>query len=95
MRAFYIGAHKIIDAALFDDYLAKTMPIIERCGGRYLTKAGTHEILEGDWSPNRVVIVEFPDVASVKRWYAAPDYQPLIAMRRRAATDIMIVIEGR
>jgi uncharacterized protein (DUF1330 family) len=65
MPAYYIGEHKISDAALFDDYLAKVVPMVERFGGRYLTKAGSHEILEGDWKPNRVVIIEFPDIASI------------------------------
>jgi uncharacterized protein (DUF1330 family) len=66
MPAYYIGEHKISNVALFDDYLAKVMPMVERFGGRYLTKAGSHEILEGDWKPNRVVIIEFPDIASIK-----------------------------
>jgi len=62
MPAYYIGEHKIIDAAVFEEYLAKVMPMIERFGGRYLTKPGTHEVLEGDWKPNRVVIIEFSGI---------------------------------
>jgi len=92
--AFGTGEHKISNVALFDDYLAKVVPMVERFGGRYLTKAGSHEILEGDWRPNRVVIIEFPDIASIKNWYRAPEYQPLIALRRSAATDVMIILEG-
>jgi uncharacterized protein (DUF1330 family) len=44
--------------------------------------------------PARVVIIEFPDIASIKNWYRAPEYQPLIALRRSAATDVMIMVEG-
>ncbi len=47
MTAFYIGQHEIDDEAAFADYLKQTMPFIEKHGGRYLTKAGTHEMLEG------------------------------------------------
>jgi uncharacterized protein (DUF1330 family) len=94
MPAYYIGEHIVTNPMVFNDYLAKAVPMIERFGGRYLTKPGTHEILEGDWKPNRVVIVEFPDIASIKAWYRAPEYQPLIAMRQDAATDVMIAIEG-
>jgi uncharacterized protein (DUF1330 family) len=95
MPAYYIGEHIVTNPAVFNDYLAKVVPMIERFGGRYLTKPGTHEILEGDWKPNRVVIVEFPDMASIRAWYGAPEYQPLIAMRQGAATDVMIMLEGR
>jgi uncharacterized protein (DUF1330 family) len=94
MTAYYIGEHRIKNAAVFEEYLVKVMPMIERCGGRYLTKTGTHEILEGDWQPNRVVIVEFPDMASIRKWYRMPEYQPLIALRQTAATDVMIALEG-
>src|SRR5258708_38752114 len=94
MPAYYIGEHAITDAAVFDEYLALVIPMIERFGGRYLTKRGSHEVLEGDWKPNRVVIVEFPDMASIRAWYSAPEYQPLIRMRQRAATDVMIMLEA-
>jgi len=94
MSAYYIGEHKITNAKVFEEYLAKVMPMIERFGGRYLTRAGTHQVLEGDWKPNRVVIVEFPDMASIEGWYRAPEYQPLIALRQTAATDVMIMLEG-
>ena len=46
MPAYYIGEHIVSDFTLFDAYLAKVVPMIERFGGRYLTKAGSHEILE-------------------------------------------------
>ena len=94
MPAYYIGEHVITDASVFEEYLAKVMPMIERFGGRYLTKRGSHEVLEGDWKPNRVVIVEFPDKASIRNWYEAPEYQPLIALRQSAATDVMIMLDG-
>lgn len=95
MSAYWIGAHAITDAAKFDAYLRAVVPMIERHGGRYLTKPGTHDVLEGRWRPNRVVIVEFPDMAALKRWYGSPEYQPMIAMRRLAADDLLIAVEGR
>jgi uncharacterized protein (DUF1330 family) len=94
MAAYWIGQHAITDAAVFEDYLRQVIPMIERHGGRYLTRAGAHEVLEGEWRPNRVVVVEFPDMAALKAWYRSPEYQPLIALRRRAATDLLIAVEG-
>ena len=94
MPAYYIGEHLITDPVVFAEYLRQVVPMIERHGGRYLTQAGTHEILEGDWRPNRVVIIEFPDMAAIRAWHRSPDYQPLIALRQRAASDVMIALEG-
>jgi uncharacterized protein (DUF1330 family) len=95
MTAYYIGEHSITDGEAFDRYLAEVIPMIERAGGRYLTKPGSHQILEGDWKPNRVVIVEFPDLAAAKSWYESAEYRPLIALRQKAARDVMMIVDGR
>jgi len=68
--------------------------MIERFGGRYLTRAGSHEILDGAWKPTRVAVIVFPDMAALMAWYYSPEYQPLIEIRRGAATDVLIAIEG-
>ena len=94
MAAYWIGQHAITDAARFDEYLRQVIPMIERHGGRYLTRPGAHEVLEGEWRPNRVVIVAFPDMAALKGWYGSPEYQPLMALRRSSATDLLIAVEG-
>jgi uncharacterized protein (DUF1330 family) len=94
MAAYWIGEHDIADTAKFQDYLRQAIPIIERFGGRYLTQAGQHEVLEGAWRPSRVAIIAFPDMAALKAFYHSPAYQPLIALRQRAATDVIIAVEG-
>jgi uncharacterized protein (DUF1330 family) len=95
MAAYLIAEHKITDPAKFDEYGAKVAPMIARFGGRYLTKSGSHEILEkGYWRPDRVVIIEFPDMAALNAWYNSAEYQPLIALRQLAALDQLITIEG-
>lgn len=51
-------------------------------------------MLDGNWRPNRVVIIEFPDMAAMRALYSCADYQPLIALRRSAATDVIIAVDG-
>ena len=94
MTAYWIGEHVIKDSGKFEDYLRKAVPIIARFGGRYLTRVGAHDVLDGDWRPNRVVIIEFPDMKAIRSLYGSPEYQPLIALRRSAATDVIIAVEG-
>jgi uncharacterized protein (DUF1330 family) len=89
MVAYWIGEHAVTDPAKFESYLH-----IERFGGRYLTRVGAHEVLDGNWRPNRVVIIEFPDMAAIQALYGSPDYQPLLALLRSEATDVIIAVEG-
>jgi uncharacterized protein (DUF1330 family) len=97
MPAFLIAEHIITDAAKFDEYRIKVGPMIAKHGGRYLTKGGSHKLPEGGhWSPERVVIIEFPDIQSLNAWYNSPEYQPLIELRKTCTSDLdmLITLEG-
>ena len=97
MPAYLIAEHTITDAAKFEEYRVKASPLIAKHGGRYITKGGSHVVLEKNnavWQPGRVVIVEFPDMAALNAWYNSPEYQPLIALRQASAKDMLITLEG-
>ena len=97
MAAYLIVEHSITDAAKFEEYRAKAAPTIAKHGGRYLTKGGSHKMPEGrHWKPDRVVVIEFPDMDSLNAWYRSPEYQPLIALRKESTSnmDMMFMLEG-
>jgi uncharacterized protein (DUF1330 family) len=52
------------------------------------------EVLEGEWVPKRLVILEFPSVAQLKAWYGSPEYRLLLEIRLRTAKSKMVLIEG-
>lgn len=71
--------------------------MIAKHGGRYLTKGGSHKVLENrHWQPDRVVIIGFPDMTALNAWYNSPEYQPLIALRQGSTSDqdVLITLEG-
>ncbi len=69
-------------------------PSIAAYGGKYLTRAGTTEVLEGEWVPKRLVVLEFPSLERAKSWIGSAEYRDARAMRQRAARTNMVVIEG-
>jgi uncharacterized protein (DUF1330 family) len=97
MAAYMIAEHKITDAAKFEEYRTKVGPMIAKHGGDIWLKGGSHKVLEnGHWQPDRVVIIEFPDMAALNAWYNSPEYQPLIALRRGSTSDLdmLMTLEG-
>ena len=77
MAAYLIVQHTITNPEKFEEYRVKVGPMIEKYGGRYLTKGGSHSLLEVDRRPpDRVVIIEFPNMAALNGWYHSPEYQP-------------------
>jgi len=67
-------------------------PTLEKHGGRTLVANEPHT-LEGDWSPRRVVIIEFPSLDALRDWYGSDDYAPLIRIRKEGAKSSMIAVE--
>ena len=97
MPAYLIAEHIITDAVKFEEYRTKVGPMMAKHGARYLTKGGSHKMPEGGhWKPERVVVIEFPDMNSLNAWYHSPEYQPLIALRKQCTSDqdMLFVLEG-
>ena len=67
---------------------------VAKHGGRFVARGGRHEILEGDYAPLRVVIIEFPDLDTARGWYESDDYAPLRELRRGASKTDIYVVEG-
>ena len=98
MTAYLFVEHTITDPGKFEEYRVKVGPIIAKHGGRYLTKGGSHKLLETDRRPpDRVALIEFPDMGSLNAWYTSREYQPLIALRHSAvdmAKETLFTVEG-
>jgi uncharacterized protein (DUF1330 family) len=94
MAAYLFASIEITDPAAYEDYRRRVPAIIAAFGGRYLARGGTVERLEGDAPLNRLVILEFPDMAQLRAFYNSAEYRPLVAMRKRAARSTLLAIEG-
>ena len=79
---------------LFEDYKQLAPATIAAYGGRYLARGGKAEVLEGDWTPNRIVILEFESTEMAKKWLDSPEYRRARSMRHQSATSHTIVVEG-
>jgi uncharacterized protein (DUF1330 family) len=76
------------------EYRRRNTDVVAAHGGRFIVRGGAHETLEGDWSPIRVVVIEFPDAAAARGWYESDAYAPLREMRRGASDTEIILVEG-
>lgn len=94
MAAYVIFDIDIQDQALYDEYRALAPATVSSYGGRYLARGGRTQVLEGDWSPNRLVILEFESLERARQWLDSPEYTPVKALRYKAAHTNMVVIEG-
>jgi len=92
--AYLIASVDVKDPVRYADYRNMVMPTIAAYGGRFLARGGKVEILEGDWQPRRLVIVEFPSVERAKAWWSSPEYADAKALRQATSKGTLVVIEG-
>ncbi len=94
MAAYVIVDIYITDLVGYEEYKRLAAPTVTQYGGRYIARGGKTEILEGNWKPNRLVILEFESVEKAKQWLHSPQYSLARRLRHKTATTNMIVVEG-
>jgi uncharacterized protein (DUF1330 family) len=94
MPAYVIVETGITDPERYEQYKAASPAAVAAGGGRFLVRGGELVVLEGDWQPSRLVVLEFEDLAAAKRWYASEVYQEAKKLREGAAHLRMVAVQG-
>jgi uncharacterized protein (DUF1330 family) len=94
MAVYAVVNVRVTDPARYEEYRAEAPATIERYGGRYLARGGAVEVLEGDWDPQRLVVLEFESMERFREWYDSPEYAPLRRLRGEATATQFAVVEG-
>ena len=94
MKGYVLAEVDVTDPALFEEYRPLAAAAIAAHGGRYLIRGGKVTALEGAAPDRRTVLAEFASPAAALAWYHSPEYRKAKAIRERAATTTMRLIEG-
>jgi uncharacterized protein (DUF1330 family) len=94
MPAYVIFDVEIRDLKRYQDFMNQVKPALEAAGARYLARGGGHKVHEGDWSPRRIVILEFPSLAVWESFYNGPVYQGLKQIRDECSSARLVSVEG-
>ena len=94
MAAYVIFDVDTHDPGRYQDFMLQVKPALAAAGARYLARGGAHKVYEGDWSPRRIVLLEFPSVAAWESFYYGPVYQGLKAIRDECSTARLVRVEA-
>ena len=94
MSAYFIVDVDVQDPSGMREYLERVPETLKKYGGRYIVRGGQFEVVEGDWQPARVVMLEFPNMEQARRWYDCEEYKPWKAARLKAAVTNIVLVEG-
>ena len=94
MPAYVILDVVVTDPDRYEDYKKVSGATLEIYGGRFLVRGGAVERVEGDWTPSRIVVLEFESMERAKEWYDSEEYRGPKAIRQEASSARMIFVEG-
>jgi uncharacterized protein (DUF1330 family) len=94
MSAYVIVEIDIQDPAGYEEYKKQAAATVTKYGGKYIVRGGKAEVLEGDWQPKRIVILEFASMGRAKEWLHCDEYRDPRKLRHKTAKTNMIVLEG-
>jgi uncharacterized protein (DUF1330 family) len=94
MSAYLIAEITVIDPVGYEKYRAKVGTSLSNYNAKFLVRGGTIENLEGGWSPQRLVMCEFPDMKTIREWYASEEYQEIKKLRDDTAAFNIVSVSG-
>jgi uncharacterized protein (DUF1330 family) len=94
MAVYAVVNVRVTDPERYAEYREKAPATISHYGGKYLARGGTVEVCEGNWHPQRLVILEFESMRRFREWHDSPEYAPLKHLRGEASATEFVVVEG-
>jgi uncharacterized protein (DUF1330 family) len=92
--AYIIANVTVTNPVQYEEYKKWSSAAMQAHGAEVCVRGGKVEVLEGDWAPERLVILKFPTFAAAKAFDASPEYGKARAARQGAAIMRMIIVEG-
>jgi len=93
--AYVIAEIDVTNVEPYDkEYVPPAAKAVTDGGGKYIVRGGATEVLEGDWNPKRIVVLQFDSMERAKEWLNCEEYREPRKMRHRTAKTRMILLEG-
>ncbi len=94
MNVYLILDLEIHDISIFSEYIRKIPEIIERHQGRYIVQGVEATVIEGDWDPARIVVIEFPSRDNAEAFLSDADALALFDVRQKSTTSKLLLVDG-
>jgi len=94
MKGYVIVEVTITDPVEYESYKKLTPAAVAAFDGKFVVRGGPSIALEGDWNPERIVVLEFPSVERAKEWWHSELYTVAKEIRQRSARTKMLIVEG-
>ena len=92
--AYIIANVTVTDPQQYEEYKKWSSAALQAHGAEVCVRGGKVEVIEGDWQPERLVVLKFPSVEAARKFNASPEYGKARTARQGAAVMRMVLVEG-
>ena len=94
MSAYMLVDNRVLDQEDFNEYIEKIPQVVAAHGGRFLVRGGAIRVVEGDYTPERIVVIEFGSLEQANALASSPEYLELSVIRNRSTKTSTIIVDG-
>lgn len=94
MAGYVIADVEVLDPVEYETYRQMVPATLAVYGGRFIVRGGASEVMEGDWRPRRLVVLEFDSVERARAWYESEEYRAARAIRQRTSRGSIVIVAG-
>ncbi len=94
MKGYLILEFTIVNLPEFMEYVEKIPAYLQMHKGKYLVEGVTPEVIEGDWNPNTIVVLEFDTVDNANQFLSDPEVKELFKIRHKNTKSNLILVNG-
>ncbi len=92
--AYIIANVRVTNPEQYEEYKKFSSAAFQANGVEVLARGGKVEVLEGDWTPDRMVLLKFPSIDAARAFYDSSEYKVARQAREGAAVMRMVILEG-
>ena len=92
--AYIIADVDVKNPQQYEEYKRLSTLAMKAHGAEVCVRGGQVEVLEGDWSPRRLVMLKFPSMDQARKFNASAEYDAARKAREGIAVMRMVVVEG-
>ncbi|MDE0712960.1 MAG: DUF1330 domain-containing protein [Rhodospirillales bacterium] len=94
MACYVIADMNITNPEQFAEFIEVTPATVQRYGGKYLIRGGSFAVAQGDWTPGRLVVIEFAGVGQARAWFDSPEFERPKEIQARSSNSNFVFVEG-
>ena len=94
MACYVIADMNITNPEQFAEFIEVTPATVQQYGGKYLIRGGSFAVAQGDWTPGRLVVIEFAGMDQARAWFDSPEFERPKEIQARSSNSNFVFVEG-